>query len=203
MSRAAQGPSAGPDGNLSAEDIRGYNAPFPDDMPELRAGAHVFPELVPTGPQDSTGRPQLEGGKLNRACWSVYKEWTKPGMCCRRYREEVFTVNAGSGRSGLRSSNLVPEGSPFGFHTFWSFGVVVVLLAFADGDPVLGNGGSIWKEHCPGTRGIEHPTIRGGHFVQDGGGKQLVAEIIRFIHKTTPSKAEADTVSGGTQRSRL
>mmetsp|Transcript_1397 Transcript_1397/g.2151 ORF Transcript_1397/g.2151 Transcript_1397/m.2151 type:complete len:296 (+) Transcript_1397:178-1065(+) len=135
MSRAARGPSCGPDGNLSKEDIEGYQAPFPND--EYLAGANIFPELVPTPPDDATGRPQPEGGEVNRAMWNVYENWTKP-----------------------------------------------VLLAFSDGDPVLGGAGYIWEKKCPGCKGQPHVTLKGaGHFSQDGGGNQLTKAVINFIER--------------------
>lgn len=81
ISRGAMGPSAGPENKLSTEEIRGYDAPFPDDMPELRAGVQVFPELVPTPPSDSTGRHQVFGSVLNTMLWNVFKAWDKPGTC--------------------------------------------------------------------------------------------------------------------------
>jgi len=74
FARAALGPSC-PDG-LSPEEIVAYQAPFPEDR--FAAGAHVFPELVPTGPHDTTGRPQTEGGAANRQLWAVFESWTKP-----------------------------------------------------------------------------------------------------------------------------
>ena len=76
FSRAALGPSCV---KMSEEEIAAYQAPFPTD--EFAAGAHVFPELVPTPPSDQTGRPQLEGGAANRALWAVFQNWTKPVSC--------------------------------------------------------------------------------------------------------------------------
>mmetsp|Transcript_15083 Transcript_15083/g.18282 ORF Transcript_15083/g.18282 Transcript_15083/m.18282 type:complete len:344 (+) Transcript_15083:1908-2939(+) len=76
MSRSAKGPSCGPSGELSLDDIEGYQLPFPDDR--YLAGVKQFPELVPTPPDDPTGRAQPEGGEVNRAMWNVFEAWNKP-----------------------------------------------------------------------------------------------------------------------------
>eukprot|EP00658_Telonema_sp_P-2_P011004 TRINITY_DN14187_c0_g1_i1.p1 TRINITY_DN14187_c0_g1~~TRINITY_DN14187_c0_g1_i1.p1 ORF type:complete len:337 (+),score=52.00 TRINITY_DN14187_c0_g1_i1:141-1151(+) len=135
FSRAAKGPSCGPSGELSPDEIAAYQAPFPSD--ELAAGAFAFPELVPTPSTDPTGRPQSEGGELNKRLWAVFEQWDKP-----------------------------------------------VLLAFGANDPVLGAADYLWRQKCPGTRGVPHVTLKGaGHFSQDGGGQQLVAAVIGFIQE--------------------
>ncbi|HWB68108.1 MAG TPA: haloalkane dehalogenase [Mycobacteriales bacterium] len=46
-----------------------YNAPFPDDS--YKAGARVFPMLVPTSPDDPAS-------EANRAAWKVFESWDKP-----------------------------------------------------------------------------------------------------------------------------
>lgn len=46
-----------------------YNAPFPDDS--YKAGARVFPMLVPTSPDDPAS-------EANRAAWKVFEAWDKP-----------------------------------------------------------------------------------------------------------------------------
>jgi haloalkane dehalogenase len=54
---------------LTPEVIAGYDAPFPDDS--YKAGARVFPVLVPT----STDDPAADA---NRAAWQVLERWDKP-----------------------------------------------------------------------------------------------------------------------------
>lgn len=54
---------------LSDEVIAAYNAPFPDDS--YKAGARIFPSLVPTTPSDPETLP-------NRAALQQLKTWTKP-----------------------------------------------------------------------------------------------------------------------------
>jgi haloalkane dehalogenase len=58
---------------LSPGEVAAYDAPFPDDS--YKAGARIFPSLVPTSPND----PAAEA---NRAAWSVFEAWTKPFLCC-------------------------------------------------------------------------------------------------------------------------
>ena len=54
---------------LAPEVIAGYDAPFPDDS--YKAGARVFPTLVPTSPDDPAS-------DANRAAWTVLEHWDKP-----------------------------------------------------------------------------------------------------------------------------
>jgi haloalkane dehalogenase len=54
---------------LTPEVIAGYDAPFPDDS--YKAGARVFPVLVPTSPDDPAA-------DANRAAWQVLERWDKP-----------------------------------------------------------------------------------------------------------------------------
>ena len=54
---------------LDAEELRGYDAPFPDES--YKAGARVFPLLVPISPRD----PAVA---RNRKAWQVLERWEKP-----------------------------------------------------------------------------------------------------------------------------
>ena len=58
---------------LTPDEVAAYDAPFPDDS--YKAGARIFPTLVPTSPDD----PAAEA---NRAAWRVFEQWTKPFICC-------------------------------------------------------------------------------------------------------------------------
>ena len=51
------------------EVLAAYNAPFPDDT--YKAGARVFPTLVPITPDDPASQ-------ANRAAWEVFAKWEKP-----------------------------------------------------------------------------------------------------------------------------
>ena len=54
---------------LSKEIVAAYDAPFPDDS--YKAGARIFPSLVPTTPDDPASN-------ANRAAWAVLGRWEKP-----------------------------------------------------------------------------------------------------------------------------
>jgi haloalkane dehalogenase len=54
---------------LAPEVIAAYNAPFPDER--FKAGARVFPMLVPTSPDDPASA-------ANRKVWEVLRGWEKP-----------------------------------------------------------------------------------------------------------------------------
>ena len=54
---------------LSDEVVAAYDAPFPDDS--YKAGARVFPSLVPTAPDDPAA-------PANRRAWEVLRRWEKP-----------------------------------------------------------------------------------------------------------------------------
>jgi haloalkane dehalogenase len=54
---------------LAPEVVAAYDAPFPDDS--YKAGARVFPTLVPTRPNDPAA-------DANRAAWEVLSSWDKP-----------------------------------------------------------------------------------------------------------------------------
>lgn len=55
--------------DLSTEVVDAYRAPFPDAS--YKAGAHVFPALVPASPED----PEAPA---NREAWKVLREFDKP-----------------------------------------------------------------------------------------------------------------------------
>ena len=55
--------------DLPAEVVAAYDAPFPDEA--SKAGARVFPALVPTAPDDPASA-------ANRAAWEVLARWEKP-----------------------------------------------------------------------------------------------------------------------------
>ena len=50
-----------------------YNAPYPDES--YKAGARIFPALVPTS-------PNMDGVKENLKAWEVFKQWDKPFLTC-------------------------------------------------------------------------------------------------------------------------
>ena len=54
---------------LAEDVVAAYDAPFPDDA--YKAGARVFPALVPTRPDDPAA-------PANRKAWEVLRRWEKP-----------------------------------------------------------------------------------------------------------------------------
>jgi haloalkane dehalogenase len=58
--------------DLTPEVIAAYDAPFPDD--DSKAGARIFPKLVPSTPDD----PERDA---NLAAWTVLEQYTKPFLC--------------------------------------------------------------------------------------------------------------------------
>ncbi len=58
---------------LSPAEVAAYDAPFPDDS--YKAGARIFPTLVPTSPDDPAAAD-------NRAAWQVLRQWAKPLITC-------------------------------------------------------------------------------------------------------------------------
>ena len=58
--------------DLAPEVIAAYDAPFPDD--DSKAGARIFPKLVPSTPDD----PERDA---NLAAWTVLEQYTEPFLC--------------------------------------------------------------------------------------------------------------------------
>lgn len=58
--------------DLPPEVVAGYDAPFPEEA--AKAGARIFPSLVPTRPDDPASQP-------NREAWEVLRRWEKPFLC--------------------------------------------------------------------------------------------------------------------------
>ena len=59
--------------DFSEEVTSAYNAPFPDDT--YKAGARIFPSLVPTTPDNPES-------KNNQKAWEVLKRFEKPFLTC-------------------------------------------------------------------------------------------------------------------------
>ena len=66
--------------DLSAEIIAAYDAPFPDES--YKAGARIFPALVPTSPDQ-------DGVAENREAWKVLAQFDKPFLTCFSDKDPV------------------------------------------------------------------------------------------------------------------
>jgi haloalkane dehalogenase len=65
---------------LTDAEVAAYDAPFPDDS--YKAGARIFPALVPTSPDDPAS-------SANQAAWRVLEQWTKPFITCFSDRDPI------------------------------------------------------------------------------------------------------------------
>jgi haloalkane dehalogenase len=65
---------------LASAEIAAYDAPFPDDR--YKAGARIFPTLVPAAPDDPAAGD-------NQAAWEVLERFDRPFLCCFSDRDPV------------------------------------------------------------------------------------------------------------------
>jgi haloalkane dehalogenase len=65
---------------LAPEVVAAYDAPFPDDS--YKAGARIFPSLVPTGTDDVAHVD-------NEAAWAVLRQFDRPVLCAFSDRDPV------------------------------------------------------------------------------------------------------------------
>ena len=112
--------------DLNEDEMRAYRAPFPSA--KYKAGARIFPSLVPTTPDDPATVD-------NKAAWKVYEQWQKP-----------------------------------------------FLTSFSDGDPITRGNDQIMQARIPGTKGLPHRVLHGGHFMQEDSPQEFAEaanELIR------------------------
>jgi len=98
--------------HLQPEVVAAYDAPFPSS--EYKAGARVFPRLVPTEPGDPAA-------PANRAAWQALGRWTKPfltafgkkdpilGFADRVLQEHVPGADGQPHREIAQASHFVQE----------------------------------------------------------------------------------------------
>lgn len=85
--------------DLADDVVAGYDAPFPDDS--YKAGARIFPSLVPTTPDD----PATEA---NRAAWETLKRFDKPFLCTFSDQDPIL----GKGYAVLQREIPGTQGQP-------------------------------------------------------------------------------------------
>jgi haloalkane dehalogenase len=64
---------AGTKRQLTPAEVAAYDAPFPGNA--FKAGARIFPSLVPVEPDDVAVPDQ-------KRAWQVFETWTRPFICC-------------------------------------------------------------------------------------------------------------------------
>lgn len=58
------------------------------------------------------------------------------------------------------------------------------LTTFSDGDPIMRGLDEVLRAHIPGSRGLPHQTLSGGHFLQEDSGPAFAEAVNRLIEDT-------------------
>ena len=58
------------------------------------------------------------------------------------------------------------------------------VTAFSDNDPVTKGGDAVFKARVPGAKNQQHPTMRGGHFLQEDCPAEIAALIDQVASRT-------------------
>lgn len=64
------------------------------------------------------------------------------------------------------------------------------LTTFSNGDPITRGADRYLRKKIPGTEGLNHTTLRGGHFLQEDSGPEFAAAILELI-ASTPLKHQS------------
>lgn len=108
---------AGTKRHLSRAELRAYDAPFPNAR--YKAGARVFPSLVPIRPDNPESEP-------NRRAWRVLQQWSKPFITAfsngdpitrggDRYLQERIPGAQGQAHVTLKGGHFLQEDAPEDF----------------------------------------------------------------------------------------
>jgi len=57
------------------------------------------------------------------------------------------------------------------------------LTTFSNGDPIMRGGDKLMQNHIPGTKGMPHVTLVGGHFLQEDSPTEFAQTVNSFIAK--------------------
>ena len=93
--------------DLEPSEVAAYDAPFPDET--YKAGARVFPLLVPTGPEDPESVP-------NQDAWKVLETFDRPFLCAFSDSDKITPGNDAPfrakvpGAAGLKHRTLTGGG---------------------------------------------------------------------------------------------
>jgi haloalkane dehalogenase len=85
------------------EVLAAYDAPFPEE--KYKAGARIFPLLIPTSPDD----PSAEA---NLAAWEVLKRWQKPFLTAFSDSDPVFSRGGSFSLDGLSPEEYLQRTIP-------------------------------------------------------------------------------------------
>ncbi len=120
--------------DLSPEVVAAYDAPFPDDS--YKAGARIFPSLVPSMPDDP-------GAAENRAAWAVFEQWTKPWLTTFGDKDAVTRGGEGPFQRRIPGAAGQPHTTIIGGGHFLQEDkgpeLAAVIVEFIDGTQVGGD----------------------------------------------------------------
>jgi haloalkane dehalogenase len=92
---------------LSPGELAAYDAPFPDRR--ARAGARMFPRLVPLSPGDPSIEP-------NRRAWEVLRRWQKPFLTVFSDGDPITRGGDRAFRAQVPGASGQPHATPHAGH---------------------------------------------------------------------------------------
>ena len=58
------------------------------------------------------------------------------------------------------------------------------VTCFSNGDPITRGGDKMMQKRIPGTKGMPHVTLKGGHFLQEDSPKEFATKVNEVIALT-------------------